>query len=175
MKKDELEIKKNLKEMEEPIVPEEKPNGYPTFGEDKEKAKKFLRINVEENKILKDMRDINIEVLKKKMDEDYYNQSLKDEIAEIKDLVKRNKIKLEDGKELDATPSEIILLKVKQYELEQYLKKEITLRQAKTVLRKKELSKETNDSYESVIKDIEENIKKIDRNHENEPNHEYIQ
>lgn len=151
----------------EEVKPEEfevKP-GRVLSEEDKEFNKKALRINLEYNEIQKDVRNLEIKFLEEQIENNYPLEALKDEIKDLEDGIKRNKVKLQDGKEIDAMPSDVMYMKCKLNKSKGELKLGLPMKKAKLSLRDKLLSKEGPSSYEQVIKDLKERITMIERNH----------
>jgi len=133
---------------------------------DREFSKKALRLAIENNKIKRDIRDIDIKTKEAEIELNYPNIAVEDTIRELEDLILRKKVKLENNDEIDANPSDVIYMQLRLQAEKDKLPKDIPLRQAKLKLNDMKLSLDSPDSYEKVIKDLEKKITEIERNHQ---------
>lgn len=134
--------------------------------EDKEFNKKAMRLAIEQNKIKKDLRDIEIKSKEKEVEMDYPTIASKDTIKDLEGLIDRKKVRLENNQEIDAQDSDLVYMKIRLLSEKESLNKGIPLRKAKLKLDDLKLSLDSPDSFEKAIKDLEKKIIKIDRNHE---------
>lgn len=133
---------------------------------DREFSKKALRLAIENNKIKRDMRDIEIKTKEAEIESNYPNIAVEDTIRELEDLILRKKVKLENNDEIDANPSDVIYMQLRLQTEKDKLAKDIPLRQSRLKLNDMKLSLDSPDSYEKVIKDLEKKITEIERNHQ---------
>jgi len=133
---------------------------------DREFQLKLQRHILEQAKSKKLANEMMVSRLKEEITLEIPKLQKEEDIAELQDLIKRKKAKLNDGKEEEAKPSDMLAMKLILKDYKKQAKLDLPMKQKRWELRDVELSQDpvAQSCHASVIKEIEKRIKQLERN-----------